>query len=59
MRDGFDCKVMIQPNPGWGIMVTLRMDAAMVCGAKPMLSSCFDERPLLDRQIDLDFLVPG
>ena len=58
MGDGFDCKVMIQPNPGWGIMVTLRMDAAIFC-AEPMLSSCFDEGPLLDRQTNLDFLVLG
>ena len=38
-------------------MVTLRMDASMAC-VEPIFRSYFDEGPLLDRQMDLDFLVP-
>ena len=41
--------MMMQPNLGCGIIVTLRIDVSMAF-AEPMLSSCFDIGPLLNRQ---------
>ena len=39
-------------------MMTFRVDA-YITFAELMLSNCFEEGPLLERRIDLDFLVLG
>ena len=39
-------------------MVTLKVDAC-IAFAELMLSNCFEDGPLLEHRINLDFLVPG
>ena len=56
MKDGLDYKVMMQPNLGCGIIVTLRINTCMAY-SEPILNSCFNEEPLVDSRRDLDFLV--
>ena len=48
---------MMQPNLSFGIMVTFKMDASKAM-AELMLSNCFEKGLVLDRQTDLNFLVP-
>ena len=53
-----DCKVIIQPNFGWGIIVNFRTVPCIV-SAEATICLYFVEGALLDRQKTLDNLVAG
>ena len=49
---------MMQPNPGWKIMVTFKMDP---CIARVDVTFCisFEDSRLVDRIIGLNFCIAG
>jgi hypothetical protein len=55
---GLDCKVSTQPNPGRGIIVTLRM-VPFIARADATICICFVDGAVADRLVVLDCLEEG
>ena len=53
-----DCNVIMQPNPGWGIIVNFKTILCIVL-AEASICLCFAKGALLDRRTTLDNLVGG
>ena len=53
-----DCRVIIQPNPGWGIIINFRT-VPCIALVEATICVCFAEGALLDLRTTLDNLVGG